>query len=197
MATDVVKDIDYESMTYDQLLEQVGKAYEARDMKLMGQLSRLATKAEQAVEKAKRDALQAELANTTIAVSKRLNAVVTEMVDEGLLDGADGVWFARDFGETEEKGLSCRITKTARKTAVGESTSSGKSSYVANPAKSADLLAQVGSHIIFAEDTERTIDKQPHTMPAGMTFKEAYEYSTNGGWRNSIRMALLKEAGII
>ena len=193
----VSKEVDYATMTYDQLMVEVGKAWEAKDMKLMGMLSRLATKAEANAEKAKKDALLAELVQTTLDVKARINKLVDDMVSEGVLDGAEGVWYAQDFGEIKEVGINpaCRLMKTGRKAGGGES--SGKSSYVANPAKSADLLAQVGNDVLFEEDTVRTIDKQEHTMPAGMTYKEAYDYSTNGGWRNSIRMALLKKAGII
>ena len=194
---DEVKVIDYSTMNYDQLMLEVGKAWEAKDMKLMGKLSSLATKAEQANEKAKKDALLAELVAVTQEATKTIKGIIDKMLDGGKLEGAEGVWFAWDFGAIEEKGINpaCRLVKAGRKASTGES--SGKSSYVANPAKSADLLAQVGSNVMFAEDTERTIDKQAVTMPAGMTFKEAYDYSTNGGWRNSVRMALLKEAGII
>ena len=102
-----------------------------------------------------------------------------------------------DFGAIREKGInpSCRLVKGKRSESGGGG--SGKSSYISNPAKSADLLAQVGNNVMFAEDTACTIDKVEHIMPAGTTFKEAYDFSTNGGWRNRVRMALLKEAGII
>lgn len=190
-------EIDYSTMTMKDLLEAIGKAYAKKDMKLMGQLSKLYTKKEGEAEKTKKDALLAELVATTLTVKAKLTAIVDEMVDDGILDGAEGVWFARDFGAVEEVGINpaCRLVKTGRK-ATGEG-SGGKSSYVANPTKSADLLAQVGDHIMFKEDTQVTIDKQEEVMPAGTTFKEAYDFSTNGGWRNRVRMALLKEAGII
>ena len=45
MVDEKVTEVDCSTMSYDQLLEEVGKAYQAKDMKLMGQLSRLATKA--------------------------------------------------------------------------------------------------------------------------------------------------------
>lgn len=187
---------DYEAMTSDEVLAAMGVAFKSKDMKLVGQLSKLYTKKEAEAEKAKRDALQAELAAKTQDVKDKLDAVVRAMYDSGELDGADGVWYAWDFGESTKAGTGCRLMKGKAKVA-GEGGGSGKSSYVANPTKSADLLAQVGSHVMFAEDTEVTIDKVTQTMPAGTTFKEAYEYSTNGGWRNRCRMALLKEAGII
>lgn len=191
-------DVDYSTMSKDQLFEALGKAYEAKDFKLMGKLSSLVAKAEAAEEKAKKEALLAELVETTQETAKVLVKAIKGLVESGKLDGAEGVWLAWDFGAVEEKGINpaCRLVKSGRKPA-GEGGGGGQSSYVANPAKSADLLAQVGDEIMFAEDTAVTIDKVEQVIPAGTSYREAYNHSTNGGWRNRIRMALLKKAGII
>lgn len=190
---EVKKEIDYSTYSMESLLEAIGKAYKDKDMKLMGTLSKLYTKKEAEAEREKKAALQQELARVEGDAKAEFDALAQELIDSGRFDGAEGFWYAKDFGEVASQ---MRLMKSARK-ATGEGGGSGKSSYVANPAKSADLLAQVGARVMFAEDTEATIDKTAHTMPAGTTFKEAYDYSTNGGWRNRIRMALLKEAGII
>jgi hypothetical protein len=191
---EVATPVDYSVMSMPELLEAIGKAYASKEMKLMGTLSKLYTKKEAEAEKAKRDALVNELVEKTANAKARFDELVEELTSSGEYDGAEGFWFAKDFGDVAS---TLKLTKSARKTAGEGSVSSGKSSYVANPAKSADLLAQVGDNVYFAEDTEVTIDKVTQTMPAGMTFKEAYGFSTNGGWRNRIRMALLKEAGVI
>jgi len=198
MADDAVAQIDYSTMTYDQLLEEVGKAYQAKDMKLMGTLSRLATKAEADAAKAAKEQLQAALVETVTAVRKTLKKTVQDMVDKKELDGAEGVWFVWDFGQIEELGVNpaCRLTKTGRKTAV-DGGGSGTSSYTAHPAKSSELLDEIGGEVYFEDDTTVTIDKQEVTMAAGTTFKQAYDFSTNGGWRNRVRMAMLKKAGKI
>lgn len=190
--------IDYSTKSKDELLELIGQAYSKKDMKLMAQLSKLYTKAEATEEKSKKDALLAELIAVTAETAEGINAFVESLVEAGKLEGADGVWFALDFGAIREKGInpSCKLIKSTRK-ATGEGTSTGKSSYVANPAKSAELLDKVGGNVMFSEETLVTIDKVEQTMPAGTTFKAAYDHSTNGGWRNRVRMALLKEAGII
>ena len=187
-------DVDYSTMSKDQLFEALGKAYGAKDFKLMGKLSSLVAKAEAAEEKAKKEALLAELVETTQATTKTLVKAIKGLVDDGKLDGAEGIWLAWDFGAVEEKGINpaCRLVKSGRK-APSEG-GGGQSSYVANPAKSADLLAQVGDEIMFAEDTAVTIDKVEQVISAGTTYREAYNHSTNGGWRNRIRMALLKKA---
>ena len=200
MAKDVVVEqpIDYTTMSKDQLFEELGKAYEAKDFKLMGKLSSLVAKAEASEEKAKKEALLAELVETTLKTRKALVKAINGLVETGELDGAEGIWLAWDFGEKEEPGINpaCRLVKSGRKPSEGGG-SSGQSSYVANPAKSADLLAQVGSEVMFAVDTAVTIDKVEQVIIAGTTYKQAYDYSTNGGWRNRVRMALLKKAGII
>lgn len=197
-ATDKPQEVDYSAMDMAQILEAIGKAYKAKDMKLMGQLSKLYTKKEAEAEKTKRDTLLAELVKTTQETLAKFSDLADEMVEAGTLDGAEGIWFAYDLGAILEKGINpaLRLVKTKR-AASGEGVSSGKSSYVANPAKSADLLEQVGGNVMFQEDTTVTIDKVEQVMPVGTTFKKAYDFSTNGGWRNRVRMALLKEAGII
>lgn len=200
MAKEVVVEtaqVDYSTMDKDQLFEALGTAYKAKDFKLMGKLSSLVAKAEQTEEKSKKDALLAELIAVTQNVSTAISGVIESLVDTGQLEGAEGVWYAFDFGAIREVGINpaCRLIKSGRKT-TGEG-SGGKSSYVANPAKSADLLNQVGDEVMFAEDTTVTIDKQEQVMPAGTTYRKAYDFSTNGGWRNRVRMALLKKAGII
>ena len=189
--------INYDEMTYDQLLEETGKAWEAKDMKLMGKLSMLATKAQVAVAKAAKDALLAALVETTATTRLIVTKAVRTLVDAGKLDGAEGIWFSWDFQEKEEVGINpaCRLVKSGRKAATDGGSSN--SSYISNPTPSKELLDKVGGNVMFEEDTTRTIQKEEHIMPAGMTFKQAYDYSTNGGWRNSVRMALLKEAGLI
>ena len=195
---EAIVEVDYSTMSMDALLDAIGQAYASKDMKLMGQLSKLYTKKEAEAEKSKKEALLAELIQVTQDTAKALTQAVDDMVEAGKLEGAEGIWFAYDFGAIREKGInpSCRLVKGQRSTGEGGG-GSGKSSYVANPAKSADLLAQVGENVMFAEDTSVTIDKVEQTMAAGTTFKGAYDFSTNGGWRNRVRMALLKEAGII
>lgn len=190
-------EVDYSTMSMEDLLEAIGKAYADRDMKLMGQLSKLYTKKEGEAEKAKKEALLSELIAVTQETSSEFSALADRLVDAGKLEGAEGIWFAFDFGAIREKGInpSCRLVKSKRTS--GEGGGGGKSSYVANPAKSADLLAQVGSNVMFTEDTAVTIDRVEQVMERGTTFKMAYDFSTNGGWRNRVRMALLKEAGII
>lgn len=190
-------EVDYSTMSMDALLDAIGQAYASKDMKLMGQLSKLYTKKEGEAEKSKKEALLAELIQVTQETAKAFSSLADSMVEAGKLEGAEGIWFAYDFGAIREKGInpSCRLVK-GKRSSEG-SGGSGQSSYIANPAKSADLLSQVGNNVMFAEDTGVTIDKQEQTMPAGTTFKQAYEHSTNGGWRNRVRMALLKEAGII
>ena len=188
--------IDYTKYSVDQLLEAAGKAWEAKDLKLMGKLSGLHSKAVAAEEKAKKDALQSQLNKTTIVVMTRLNAVVNEMLSEGILDGAEGVWFVRDFGAIPGSlaEVGCRLMKNAPRKATGEGggASAGKSSYVSGLPSSETMLGEVGDEVYLSEDTSVTIDKVEQVLAAGTTYREAYNHSTNGGWRNRVRMALGK-----
>jgi len=188
-----VTEIDYSTYTKDKLLAAIGKAYEKKDMKLMGKLSGLYAKKEAEELKAQKDKLLAELVAKTDEVKKAFDKLAQQLIDSGKYDGAEGFWYVKDFGE---KLSALRLTKGAKKVSVaGEG--GGKGSYVANPAKSADLLAQVGSHIYTKKATTATIDKVETPLPAGMTYQQAFDLSTNGGWRNRVRMALLKESGLI
>ncbi|OGN87525.1 MAG: hypothetical protein A2158_07130 [Chloroflexi bacterium RBG_13_46_14] len=65
--------------------------------------------------------------------------------------------------------------------------------YIAGPLISEDMLREVGHHIMFEEETRVTIDNTEELIPAGTTFRQAYDHSTNGIWRNKVRMALMKE----
>jgi hypothetical protein len=177
--------------TKDQLLKELGAAWEAKDMKLMGKLSVAVAKAEEAEAKVAKEVLQKVLGELTLKVKAIIDKATIKIIESGQLDGADGIWYANDFGEAL---TTCRLTKATAKKASGGG--SGKSSYVSNPAKSADLLAQVGDQIMFEVNTEVSIDKVSQTMAAGTTLRQAYDYSTNGGWRNRVRMALLKAAGL-
>ena len=56
---------------------------------------------------------------------------------------------------------------------------------------------KVADMTYITADTKATIDKKEVTLPAGMTYQAAYDYSTNGGWRNRVRMAIAKAAKLV
>lgn len=173
-------------MTEDEIQAQMTKAVADGDWGTVKKLAAELDKLEKAKVATAKAELQAKLEKVTDKVKKTIDKAIQPLVDAGELDGADGIWYAYDFGD---KLSSCRITK---KQARAAGASAGKSSYVSDPRKSSDMLETVGGEVMFAEDTVVTIDKAEHTMPAGTTLKEAYDYSTNGGWRNRVRMAILK-----
>jgi len=199
-------DIDYSAMTDDQRNEALDAAYTAKNLPLMKVIVAAGIKAEDAAKKALRTELQTRLAETTIRVKGLIDALIALLssgsptngdtiksvtsqlrgINGTELDGADGVWYVKDFGTTES---GCRLMKRA---ASGEGKASGsrKSGYVAGLPSTADMLKLVGEMVYVDKDTQVTIDKVIHTLPAGMTYAEAHMLSTNGGWRNTIRMAL-------
>ncbi len=162
-----------------------------KDWKLISKLSSELAKLQAAKEQELKDAKLKALAGLTEKVKQAIDKAVQKFVDDKSLDAADGIWYARDFGE---KLVEVRLMKSVpRKRGEGK----GTGSYVSRPEKTADLLAQVGSHVMFKEATAVTIDKIEQTLKAGTTFQQAYDHSNNGGWRNRVRMALLKEARLI
>ena len=180
-----------EPLTEEQIKAQMTEAVASGDWgtvkKLAAELDKLA-KAEAARAKAE---LQSKLEQLSTKVKEIIGKALTKLIDSGELDGADGIWYARDFNAGDL--VEVRLLK--KKASTGEGGSAGKSSYIVDPRKSADMLNVIGEQVMFAEDTVVTIDKQEHTMPAGTTLKQAYDYSTNGGWRNRVRMAILKAMG--
>ena len=50
---------------------------------------------------------------------------------------------------------------------------------------------------MFKVDAVVRIDKKDYTMAAGTTYTQAQAFSTNGGWRNRVRMTLAKELGLV
>lgn len=161
-------------------------------------------KLEDEKKKAEREAKLAGLAtatkNVAIAFNATVNGKAVQDAIKALGDVCEGVWFALDFGQPQEVGINptvrlVKITKGAKGGAA--KTGNGSGSYISRPEKTADLLAQVGDNVMFKADTAVTIDKKEVTIKAGTTFKEAHDFSDNGGWRNRVRMALLKEAGLV
>ncbi|KKL06420.1 hypothetical protein LCGC14_2596240, partial [marine sediment metagenome] len=67
-----IAEIDYSTMSAEELLTAIGTAFAAKDMKLMGTLSKLYTRKEGEAEKAKRDALNAELARVSADVLREI-----------------------------------------------------------------------------------------------------------------------------
>jgi hypothetical protein len=127
----------------------------------------------QAPSKEARQALSAELAKLT---GKEL-------------DGVDGIWYAMDFGTTDS---SIKLMKAKTTSTTGGSTSGSKGSYVAGYPSSEEMLKLVGDQVMFEAETDVVINKENHKMAAGTTFNTAYAFSTNGGWRNRVRMHIGK-----
>lgn len=178
-----------EPLSEEQIQAQMIEAVQKMDWSAVKKLAAELDKLEKAKAAKVKTELQAKLAELTGKAKKAFDAVAIKLRDSGEYDGGDGFWYAMDFGEHE---TACRIVKTQRKAAGEGGGAAGKSSYISDPRKSSDMLATVGGDVMFAEDTEVTIDRQPHIMPAGTSLNEAYNYSTNGGWRNRVRMAILK-----
>ena len=72
-----------------------------------------------------------------------------------------------------------------------------RGTYISVLPSSVDMLREVGGEVYVVEDTKVIIDKVEHVLSAGMTYQQAFDFSSNGEWRNKIRMALGKKTGRI
>jgi len=183
--------VEEKALTHDELEALMKESATAGDWKAVRQYAKELETLEKAGEQARKEAQLKALADITLKVKGKIDKLVNTMVEAKELDLADGVWYSYDFGTTD---TACRLMKGSVKKSAG---GNGGGSYIANPAKSSDLLAKVGSDIMFTDDTTVTIDKVSYTMTAGTTYQQAYDFSNNGGWRNRVRMALLKAAGLV
>lgn len=179
--------------TIEVVQQELATAATKKDWKLLSKLAAELHKLEVAQEEAEKAVKLDALTKIGEKIKLAIGKVIQPFVDRKELDAADGVWYSWDFGAEALNAHNIRLVKDAGK----PTKASGTGSYISRPEKTADLLAQVGSHIMFKEATKVTIDKAEKTMAAGTTFLAAYKASDNGGWRNRVRMALLKEAGLI
>jgi hypothetical protein len=200
------------AMNEEQLKTAMTEAVTAGEWEIVKRLSARLADITKDAEKAAKEAFQKKLADVGTGIKGIFDKVMSvltsgapptkeavQAVSQAIrdfaktgkeLDGADGVWFAHDFGDSSS---GIKLVKSAKSTASGTS----KSSYVADPRKSEDLLKEFGDKPMFpgaTEDVERTINKEKIVMSKAMTLNEAYKFSTNGGWRNAVRMQLIKIA---
>lgn len=183
--------LEIDTAKHDELEAKMKDAAGKGDWKAVRQVARELEDLDKTEEKARKEQQIKVLADITLKVKQKIDGMLQKMIDNKELDFADGIWYSQDFGTTD---TACRLMKSAPRKA---GTGTGSGSYISRPEKTSDLLAQVGDNVMFAEDTQVTIDKVEQTMVAGTTFKQAYEHSNNGGWRNRVRMAILKEAGLV
>lgn len=188
-------------------------AMEKKDMKAVIAVSRDIIKVEEAIDRYKKEALAKAMEATSLLVKgifDDIKVILTNgepVADEFLknlvkklkactgveLDGADGIWYAFNFEDTNS---SLKLLKGKKATGTTGGTAS-KSSYVTNETSSKTMLEEVGSEVWFTEAVTRTIDHQEVSFDAGTTYQQAWDYSANGGWRNICRQALLKKTNRI
>jgi hypothetical protein len=177
--------------TIESVTAELENAFKVKDLKAVSRLAAELTKLNAIKEAGERDAKVKALVAVELKVKSAIMKAVQTFIDDKSLDVADGVWFSYDFGDKSE---TIRLMKGSPK---AKGTGTGKGSYVACAEKTADLLIKVGDQVMFKEATVVTIDKVEQTMQAGMTLKQAYDFSSNGGWRNRVVMAVRRAAGVI
>ena len=159
--------------TKDELLAQLKAAMSKGDWKEIAKVSRQIDNLVKSAEKAELEAKKAAVAAMESVVKDAIMSSVTELMADGKLDAAEGIWFSYDFGD---KDATVRLLKTQTKTRTGGGGTGKK----------------------FDISTEAMLEKHgAEEYKDGMTFKAAYDSNTDKNWRYAIRQKLLKLEGII
>ena len=160
--------------TEAELMAELEKALASKDFKAVAAASRKLDSAVKAKEKVELEAKRAVLDAMTDEVKAVLMKALKPLVDSGKLDAADGIWLSFDFGEAAPV---VRLMKTQPRAARSGSGGGGKKFDVSTD----DMLSRHGDEL----------------YKDGMTFRQAYDSSTDKNWRYAIRQKLLKIEGII
>ena len=187
-----------DQLTKEEVLARMKAAFKEGDMVAVGILAKAHVRLQHEEEKTARDAVLKVLAKLELEVKDRFDTLSAELVDSKILDGVDGIWYAWDFGD---KLTSIRLMKKAGTANV--STGAAKSSYIPVNISTKELLAReidgvkIADTVYITEETKATIDKVEYVLHAGMTYERAYAFSSNGGWRNRVVMAIRRKAGVV
>lgn len=160
--------------TEAELKAELDKAYKSGDFKAIAAVARKIDTAVKAKEKSELDAKRAVLDKTAELVKAAISKAIQPLIDKGVTDAADGIWFSYDFGE---QAPVVRLLKSAPKAARQGGGGGGKKFDV----RTEDMLARHGSE----------------EYKDGQNYQQAWEASTDKNWRYAIRQKLLKAEGII
>lgn len=161
--------------TEQQLMQELQTALSKGDFKAVATVSRKIDSLTKDREKAEQATKQTALQAVADKVKAAIMGVVSPLYDAGELDVADGVWFTYDFGDQTP---TVRLTRTAPKATRAGGGGGGKKYDV----KTEDLISSKYGDVEYKD---------------GLTFKQAWEQSTDKNWRYGIRQKLLKLEGII
>jgi len=160
--------------TEAELMAQLETALQSKDFKTVATISRKIDQAVKVKEKAEQATKVAALDAVKDKVATAISKAVKPIVDSGILDVADGIWYSYDFGE---EAPVIRLMKSAPRAARSGGGGGGKKFDVSTD----DMLSRHGQE----------------EYKDGLTFQQAYESSTDKNWRYAIRQKLLKAEGII
>lgn len=175
------------------LREQMREAVANEDWKAVGKVSADLAKLEKEEARVAREAAEGAVKELTMGVKDAITELLTPMIEEGKLDGCDGVWYSMDFGDEMVSGLrpaSCKLLKSAAKAPRATGGGGGTKFNVSYK----DFLAKYGDDLVTEADAEFRSAIKPCV---GMTWKEAYESNTEGNFRYHIRECWLHKDSLI
>lgn len=161
--------------TREELEMQLGQALAAKDYSAVAKVSAKLSRFQADIDKAEREAKEKALADITNRVKSAIEGALKRFIDRGDLNGADGVWYSYDFGDTLS---TCRVLKpTATKTVRHSNGGAGKKFDV----KTEDMLTRHGAEV----------------WKDGITYQAQWDSSTEKNNRFGVRTALLKLEGFV
>ena len=175
------------------LREQMREAVANEDWKAVGKVSADLAKLEKEEARLAREAAEGAVKDLTLKVKDAITEFITPMIESKELDSCDGVWYGMDFGDEMVSGLrpaSCKLLKSAAKAPRTGGGGGGTKFNVSYK----DFLAKYGEELVTDADAEYRSALKPCVS---MTWKEAYETSTEGNFRYHIRECWLHKDGLI
>ena len=169
--------------TQEQLKEQLQVALASNDWKAVTKISGVIAKQQVAVERAEREAKEAEVIQLCEFVKDVIDEALKDFIADGTLDKADGVWYSYNFGD---KASSIRLLA---KQTVSKSTGGGGSATKKFAITTESMVAKYGSE-------PYTVNFKDGTSYNG-TVAEYYEQYKDGNARYQLRMKLLKKEGLV
>lgn len=166
---------EIQPVTEEQLTADLDAARASGDWKQLAKAAEALVNFQKKREAAELEEKRKVLAEVAGKVEAAIMKALKPLVEGGVLDAADGVFFNYDFGEEKPVTRLMRSAPKAARTSTGGG--GGKKFDVSTE----DLLSKYGSE----------------EFKDGISFQAAWESNTDKNWRYAIRQKLLKRDGII
>ena len=158
----MVNEVTKAQPTVDELILQMGEAYNAGDFETVKKLSTEVAKAQRAAEKDAEEAERIALSGLEQDIQKSIKKLLDKVIFPEL---AKGVWYVWDF-EKAETEISCKLRRRTGST-PGTGGRVGKTG-----SRTSELLTKFGDEVITKDIHTSAATKSQSVK--GMTYKKAH-----------------------